>query len=90
MSVNREAWLSAVQDVAEPLTDDPDALTVAEFAALYHCGNMAARSRLYALEAEGRVKPVTKWITDRGGRRLRIRAFSLVKGTSEPNKARRR
>lgn len=78
MSINREAWMSALGDVVAPITDDPDALTVAEFQALYRCGNSTARIRLRALEKEGRVTCVTKLIADVAGRQLRVRAYRLV------------
>ena len=77
--MNREAWLSAVKDTAEPLTDDPDAMTAVEFAALYNIAENTARGRLRALLTSGRVEAVTKWVTYDSNRRVRTRAYRLVK-----------
>ena len=85
MSINRELWLGAIKDTVEPVTDDPDAVTTAEFAALYNCGRLTASKRLTQLVEDGRVTKCTKWIADSGGRRLRVTAWSL----KTPKKAKR-
>lgn len=78
MGINRDAWLKAIQDTKPAVTDDPDAMTSAEFAALYHCGYVSARVRLKKLQSIGTVEMVTKWITDSVGRQLRVPAWRLL------------
>ena len=82
MNINRDEWLAAIADAdtRPPLVDDPSALTAREFAELRGCAWSTAHVKLEALIRAGKVERVSKYVTDVGGRRLRVPAFRLLSG----------
>lgn len=76
-SITRDDWLKALGEADTP--NDPDAVTVAEFATLMGMGRMAATARLVALEKSGKATRVRKIVTCDDGRKIRVRAYTLVR-----------
>jgi hypothetical protein len=75
--INREAWVKALAAVEQP--DNPDAITVSEFAAMLGLTRDAAHTRMRKLLAAGKAKQVaTKRIIDASGRPQRAPAYELI------------
>lgn len=78
-SITREDWLSALADAMAPQDDDQAALTVREFADLYHLGRSAADRRLKVLLKQGRVTLTKKRVACTDGRIYPTVAYRLVR-----------
>lgn len=75
--ITRDEWLAALGEADTPM--DQDAVTVSEFAELIGTARMAANTRLVALEKSGKAVRVNKIVVCGDGRRVRVRAYKLVK-----------
>jgi DNA-binding IclR family transcriptional regulator len=79
--INRDDWLEALgHSIAPP---DPDAVTVAEFAAMFGLALATASRRLKALVAEGKAQQTYKIVPRMGGVGYRSPAFRLVKAPAK-------
>lgn len=75
--ITKDAWLAAL-DAAQMLPpDDPDAITIAEFAALVGVKRVAAQRRLDQLVSKGLATPTRRWVDTGWGRRS-VLAYGLV------------
>ena len=57
--ISRDEWLKALQEVGIERENDPDALTIDEFAAMFGMARTTAQHRLERLVAAGKTKPST-------------------------------
>lgn len=78
MTVTRDEWLRALNLVAP--TDDPNAMTTSELAALLGIDSRRARERLSRLVADGKATRVTKVIRTPAGVAIRLPAYRLNVG----------
>jgi hypothetical protein len=81
-TINRDEWIAALGEAIKPT--DPDALTIAEMAALFHVGRQGAYLRMARLIEEGRARQTWKFI----GRR-RVVAYVLIKSDKPAKPAKR-
>ncbi len=88
MSINREAWLTALRAV-EPDTNE-DASTLAEIAVMFGCQKTAARSRLRKMIAAGMATATNKRIQDTGGRTQMVPAYRLAPAPTVTERPRKR
>jgi len=58
--INRDQWLNALTEVGLAYDDDPDAITINEFAAMIGTQRIAAKTRLDALVAAGKATRTRK------------------------------
>jgi hypothetical protein len=96
-SIDRDAWLRALEEVGISDTTDDQALTVAEFCALMGLRVTAAYRRLQALQKAGKAIRTRKRITDKAGRYITLSAYRLLEESphvqdtnARPRNARRR
>lgn len=76
--IDRDQWLAALTAAGVALPDDdPQALTVREFAAMFHCHKDVASRQLLALVAGGQATRTIKRFRDAAGRWQRAAAYRL-------------
>jgi hypothetical protein len=75
--ITRDDWLAALHDM-DGQSDDPEALSVREFAAALGFGRSAAMRRLAWLVKEGKAVQVVKLVCRPDGGRVRVPAFRLT------------
>jgi len=83
--IDRDAWVSALRDVAtQPLPDDhPDAVTVAQFAEMIGISRVQAYRKLLDLEKAGRAERVKKRQRASDGGIRPVDAYRLLPAKSE-------
>lgn len=76
--IAREAWLKALEDAGQPTESDEDAITLAEFGAMFNIPPETARHKLTALVRAGKATKTWKRGKREDGRMQFLRAFRLV------------
>lgn len=77
-SISRDEWLKALHDAGyRDDEDDPNAVTVAEFAAMFGLTRTVAERRLKALEERGTATRTAKRGAGKDGRIMRLLAYRL-------------
>lgn len=77
--IGRDEWLKALSDAGFGTENDPDAITITEFAKMVGVGRLAAQARLEELVRTGKAVETKKWSLSASGlRRGLSRAFRLV------------
>jgi predicted ArsR family transcriptional regulator len=78
MSITRDDWLKAMEEAgAHDDRNDPSAVTIIEFAAMFGLPRDAARRRLNALEQAGKATVTRKYGPRRDGKMFRMMAWKL-------------
>ena len=75
--INRDEWLKALGEAER--VDDPEAVTVMEFATMLGFAREAASRRLQALVKAGKAEKVTKRCAISDGRLMSLSAYRLLK-----------
>lgn len=83
--ISRDEWIAALDEADLGVSEDPTAVTIAEFAAMTGLKRCAGKARLDALVERGRATRTFKWATNGYGRRHRCVAYRLT----ETRRARR-
>lgn len=78
-TISRDEWIKALEDANLTITDDPDAITVAEFAAMFGLPHATAARKLKALEAAGKAQRTTKRAPASDGRMMTCNGYRLLK-----------
>ena len=76
--ISRDEWLKALTDASALSTDDPSAVTSAEFATMCGFSQDTAQRRLRKLLQMKRVLQVSKRVPDTTGRLQRVVAYKLL------------
>lgn len=77
--ISRDEWLAALHEAGLTADeDDRDAITAAEFAAMFSLTRLTAERRLRALEAAGKATRTRKRATLGNGRVMACVAYRLV------------
>ena len=76
--ITRDDWLKALTEAGANLEDDQDAVTVAEFMAMFDLVRYTAERRLRALAAAGKATVTRKRMTATDGRRVYCIAYRLI------------
>lgn len=86
--INRDEWLHALAEAGIDQTSEPDAVTVAEFAAMLGVRDHTAARQLQALEQAGKAKRTRKRSARRDGRMMSHVAYVLVAQKPKKHSAR--
>lgn len=86
VTILRDEWIKALEEADMGVSDDPDAITVVEFAAMTGLKREAAKRRLEALVDAGKATRTFKWAMNGYGRRHRCQAYKLTR-TGKKRKA---
>ena len=78
VQINREEWLAALKDAGLHHDDDPNSLTVAEFADMMGLKRTSANRRLQQLVDVGKAATTKKRISDSQGRVVVVTAYRLT------------
>lgn len=77
--ITRAEWLTALHEAGMPLDEhDERALTVSEFATMFHTTRFTAQRNLEQLVAAGKAEPTRKWGSTVHGRRVQFKAYRLT------------
>lgn len=80
--ITQDDWQQAIQALGiNESIDDPNAKTCSELAILWNCHRATAVSRIKALVTLNKAEQVSKEQVNSIGRRIRIVAYRLIKGT---------
>ena len=85
--ISRDEWLKALGDAIEP--PDPDAVTLAELAALLGVDRQMAYRHVKKLIKDGKAAIAVKYATTASGLTKRVAAYRLVKHEARPAARRR-
>jgi len=77
--ITRNEWLAALDEANTPPPQDPNVLTVREFADLLGIGRDAAGDRIALLVKAGKAERVTKVIRNVSGSLVKVPAYRLLK-----------
>ena len=77
-TICRDEWLKALEEAGVSTVDDQQAITIAEFAALFQLTVSTASRQLRTLVAQGRAVETRKTSAARDGRRVSHVAFRMV------------
>ena len=80
VSITRDEWLHALTEagIDTGAVDDQDAVTVAEFMAMFNLGRNTAQHKLDALAAAGKAALTKKVAINSYGRRISQKAYRLT------------
>lgn len=81
--ISRDLWLKALEEVGESQTNDPDAITITEFAATFGLGRQAAARRLAVLAKAGKAIRTQKKAPSLRGFMVSHIAYRLVMPTGK-------
>lgn len=81
--ISRDLWLKALEDVGESQTNDPDAITITEFADTFGLLRQAAARQLETLTKAGKAIRTRKKAKALNGHMVSHIAYRLVMPTSK-------
>lgn len=84
MTINREAWLKAIEATEEAC--DPDALTIPELSEMLGLKNTTTKERVKKLVAQGTAILTRKKQVDTTGRTQRVVAYRLIDPVAKKKK----
>jgi hypothetical protein len=84
--ITRDDWLRALSDANESVADDPEAITIGEFAQMFGLKQCVAAYRLRNLHNKGRALRTSKRGFDGAGRYKTLTAYRLVEQDKKPKR----
>lgn len=78
MTISRDEWLNALADAGDPVVNDPDAITIGEFAEMLGLPLSTATHKIARLVSTGRATKTRTVRTNAYGRTLYYIGYRLI------------